>query len=142
MDSTSKILEAIEDPKVAEILSKYLDLVENSPMSAIRLVRAFEQATAVIEKATKEIPECWQKLDDLLLESELRRQQFTGDLAKFRKETIDETAACAGALTTLKTALAGFDDNSLNRANRVIEVAEKLSKLKRDGTLDLLQKLQ
>lgn len=138
----NKVLSAIENPKIAEVLANMADLIEDAPLQAARLVRQFEQATAVVSKAVTDIPECWKKIEDLLLESELRRSQFTEDLRKFRTETIEETRACADALGQLKGALQGIDDSALNKANRVLEVCEKLAKAKKDGTFDLIAKLK
>lgn len=141
MDPQTRLLNAIENPKTAAALEQVLSLMESAPAEAVRLVRSFEQATAVIAKAVEDVPKCWKQLDELLLESELRRSQFTEDLRKFRKETIEETRACAEALGTLKTALQGIDDPAMNKANRVVELCEKLARAKKDGTLEILKSL-
>lgn len=136
-----RLLAAIEDPETARILDGFYQKVQGAPLEAAKLLRTFEQMTQIVAKATTDIPESWAKLDDLMLESEIRKSQFVDDLRKFRKDLLDEVKSAAESIASLKTSLVGIDDNLLNKANRIVELCEKLGKAKKDGSLDILKQL-
>lgn len=137
-----RLLRVIEDEPNAEVLADIWKKIEGAPLEAARMLRSFEQIAAVVQKVVREIPEHWKQLDDLLLESELRKSQFTEDLRKFRKELIDEVRLASDSIGALKTSLSAIDDNHLNKANRIVELCEKLARAKRDGSLDVLKALK
>lgn len=137
-----KILQVIEDESHAKVLANIWQMVEGAPLQAAKVLRGLEQSTEAVTKIAMEIPEAWRRLDDQALEVEVRRQQFIDDLRTFRKDTLVEVTELADAFRGLKTALDSVDeDKVLNKANRLIEVAEKLAKMKRDGTLETIRKL-
>lgn len=137
-----KILQVIEDDGQAKVLANIWQMIEGSPLQAAKILRALEQSSAAVKAIGNEIPEAWQRLDGLCLDAEVKRSQFIEDLRTFRKETLTEMNLIADSLLKLKGTLAAIDeDKVLNKANRVIEIVEKLSKAKKDGSLDVLKKL-
>lgn len=137
-----KILRAIEDEGQAQALANIWQMVEGAPLQAAKVLRGLEQSTEAVAKIANEIPEAWKRLDDQALEVEIRRQQFIEDLRKFRKETILEVTELATAFQSLKASMDAIDeDKVLNKANRIIEMAEKLARMKRDGTFETIKKL-
>ena len=137
-----KILQVAEDEGQSQVLANLWQMIEGSPMKAAGVLRALQQSSDAVTKITQEIPDAWQKLDEQCLEAEVRKAQFIEDLRKFRKETLTELTGIVDAVTQLKRSLDGVNnDDALNKVNRIIEAAEKLSRLKKDGSLDLLKKL-
>lgn len=136
------LLGVIEDEQQAQVLAKFWELLNKTPLEAAKVIRALEQSSDAVKKITTDIPEAWQKLDEQCLEADVRRAQFIEDLRKFRKDTLTELSGVVEAVTQLKASLDMVNsDDVLNKANRIIEVAEKLARLKRDGALDLLKKI-
>jgi hypothetical protein len=137
-----KILHVIEDENHAKVLANVWQMIEGAPLQAAKVLRGLEQSTEAVAKVAAEIPEAWKRLDDQALEVEVRRQQFIEDLRTFRKDTLVEMTAMADAFRGLKSALDSVDeDKVLNKANRLIEVADKLARMKKDGTLETIKHL-
>lgn len=137
-----KMFGVIEDEGQAKILANIWQMIEGAPLQAAKVIRALEQSSQAVQTITQEIPAAWEKLDEQCVEAEVRRAQFIEDLRKFRKESVSELTAVVGAVGDLKKALADLnEDEVLNKANRIIEVADKLGRLKRDGSLEMLKKL-
>lgn len=137
-----KLFGVIEDEKQAQVLAKFWDLLNGAPLQAAKVIRALEQSSDAVQKIATDIPEAWQRLDEQCLEADVRRAQFIEDLRKFRKDTLTELSGVVEAVTQLKASLDTVNsDDVLNKANRIIEVAEKLARLKRDGALELLKKI-
>lgn len=137
-----KILHIIEDENQAQVLANLWQKIQGAPLEAAKIIRALEQSTDAVTKIAVEIPEAWKRLDEQALEVEVRRQQFIEDLRTFRKETLLEVTALADAFRGLKTALDSVDeDKVLNKANRLIELADKLARMKKDGTLETIKHL-
>lgn len=137
-----KIFQAIQDEGQAQALANIWQMVEGAPLQAAKVLRGLEQSTDAVAKIANEIPEAWKRLDDQALEVELKRQQFIDDLRKFRKDTLLEVTELAEAFKALKASMDAVDeDKVLNKANRIIDVAEKLARMKRDGTFEIIKKL-
>lgn len=137
-----KILQVAEDEGQSQVLANLWQMVEGSPMQAARVVRALEQSSDAVKKITSDIPDAWSRLDEQCVEAEVRKAQFIEDLRKFRKDTVVEMTGIIESVAALKKQLDAINDDAvLNKANRLIEVAEKLGRLKKDGSLDLLRKL-
>jgi len=137
-----KLFGVIEDESQAQVLGKLWDLLNGAPLQAAKVIRALEQSSEAVQKITTDIPEAWQRLDEQCVEADVRRAQFIEDLRKFRKDTLTELSGVVEAVTQLRQSLDSVnDDDVMNKANRIIEVAEKLARLKRDGALELLKKI-
>lgn len=136
-----KILHVIDHEPTAEILAKFWELLNKQPLEAAKVVRALEESSIAIGKIGKEIPEAWERLTEQAVDAQIKRSQFLEDLRTFRSETVGEVASLSESLSALKNSLASIDDAAMNKANRVIEMCERLGKIQRDGTLDTLRKL-
>src|SRR6185295_1523754 len=137
-----KLFGVIEDESQAQVLGKLWDLLNGAPLQAAKVIRALEQSSEAVQKITTDIPEALQRLDEQCVEADVRRAQFIEDLRKFRKDTLTELSGVVEAVTQLRQSLDSVnDDDVMNKANRIIEVAEKLARLKRDGALELLKKI-
>jgi hypothetical protein len=142
MTDQEKVFGAIEDPTTAKILSIILDQINGEPLAAARMIRAFQGAFSIINETTEQLPAKWQELEEHLVNCDLKRAQFTQDLRDFRQNTTGELKAAVEDLKVLEQFFAKLDDNEfLNKANRILELCDKLTKAKRDGTLAMLQKL-
>ena len=136
------LLKAIEDPGAAKILAEIWTQIEGEPLMASRMVRAFQSGLAIIREATKEIPAHWKELEEQLTRCDLHRAQFTQDLRDFRNGTTAELAASIKDLGVLEEFFEKLnDDEFMNKANRVLELCDRLTKARRDGTLDWLVKV-
>lgn len=137
-----KLLNAIEDQGTAKVLSEILSQIEGEPLAAARMLRAFQSAGNVITDTLKELPAKWNQLEEELTKADLHRARFVQDLRDFRTLTSGELAA---AVKDLDAVVKFFDkldsDEFLNKANRIIDLCDRLSKAKRDGTLDWIKKL-
>lgn len=137
-----KILQVAEDEGQARILANIWQMIEGAPMQAAKVLRALEQSSEAVSKVAKDIPDAWVRLDEQCLEADVRRAQFIEDLRKFRKDTLTELTLVVEAVGNLKKSLDAINDDAvLNKANRIVEVADKLSRIKKDGSLELLKKL-
>ena len=140
MSDQDKILNAISDPGSAKILAEIWKQIEGEPLAAARMMRAFQGAKSVVTETLKELPEMWKALDEQLTNADLRRAAFTQDLREFRAGTGAELAAAVEDLKKVSEFFSKLDDDEfLNKANRLIDLCEKLQKFKRDGTLDWLK---
>ncbi len=143
MSDQEKILNAIEDPNAARILAEIWRQIEGEPLAAARMIRAFQGAKAVIHETLNELPAMWGKLETELTNADLHRARFTQDLRDFRSSTTGELKAAIDDLKELQAFFAKLDDDAfLNKANRIIELCDKLTKAKRDGTLEWIAKLK
>lgn len=142
MTDEDKVLSAIEDPTAARILAEIWQQINGEPLAAARMMRAFAGAKAVVHDTLKELPAMWSALDAELTNADLRRAAFTQDLRDFRQNTTGELKAAIEDLKALQAFFAKLDDNDfLNKANRILELCDKLTKAKKDGTLAAIQKL-
>lgn len=137
------VFEAISDPTAAKILREIWDNINGEPLAAARMIRAFRQAHAVIDETLKALPAMWKELDSQLVEADLRRAQFTQDLRDFRQNTAGELKAAITDLKQIEDFFAKVNnDDFVNKANRILELCDRLTKAKRDGTLEWISKLK
>ena len=142
MTDQDKVLNAIGDPAMAKILSQILEQIDGEPLAAARMIRAFQGAFSIINETTKALPAAWNELEGHLTNADLKRAQFTQDLRDFRQNTMGELKAAVEDLKVLEAFFAKLDDNEfLNKSNRILELFDKLTKAKRDGTLEWISKL-
>lgn len=142
MTDQDKILEAIADPGAAKVLAEIWRQIEGEPLAAARMMRAFSGAKAVITDTLKELPAMWENLETELTKADLHRARFTQDLREFRSGTGNELALAMEDLKKVSDFFDKIDDDKfLNKANRLIDLCEKLSRFKKDGTLDWLKTL-
>jgi hypothetical protein len=137
-----KILSAIEDEASARILREIWTQIEGEPLAAARMLRAFQSAKSVITDTLKELPEKWNQLEEELTKADLHRARFVQDLRDFRKDTSSELADAMKDVGGLVAFFEKIDeDKFLNKANRVLELCERMSRARRDGTLEVLERL-
>lgn len=135
-----RLLSTIEDPNAARILAEIWKQIEGEPLAAARMIRAFQGAKNIITETLTDLPALWKKLEEELTTADIHRARFTQDLRDFRSGTTSELGAAVKDLKELQEFFMKLDDDKfLNRANRVLDLCDKLSKAKRDGTLDWLQ---
>lgn len=137
-----RLLNAIDDPASAKMLSEIWKQIEGEPLAAARMMRSFSGATQIVKETLKDLPELWKKLEDELTTCDLHRARFTQDLRDFRNGTTSELSDAIKDLKALEDFFVKLDDDAfLNRANRLLDVCDRLTKAKRDGTLVWLTKL-
>lgn len=138
-----KLLNAIQDEGTARVLAEIWKQIEGEPLAAARMIRAFQGAKAIITDTLKELPEKWEKLEVELTKADLHRAQFTQDLRDFRANTSRELADAMVDLQKVSEFFDGIDeDKFLNKANRILDLCDRLAKAKRDGTLDWIKSLK
>ncbi len=137
-----KLLSAIEDPNAARVLMEIWKQIEGEPLAAARMIRAFQGASQIIKETLKDLPELWGKLETELATADLQRARFTQDLRDFRSGTTGELKAAVEDLKQLQEFFSKLDnDDFLNKANRILDLCDKLTKARRDGTLEWIKKL-
>lgn len=137
-----KLLGVIEDEAQANILANVWQMIEGSPLQAAKVIRALEQSHDAVLKITADIPEAWRTLDEQCVEADVRRAQFIEDLRVFRKESVTELTAVMTVVGQLKDVLDQINENDvLNKANRLLELAERFGRARRDGSLDMLKNI-
>lgn len=142
MTDQERILNAIEDPGAAKVLNQIWEQINGEPLQAARMMRAFQSAGSIITDTLKALPAQWEALEQELSRADLHRARFVQDLRDFRVLTSGELAAAVNDLKGLQEFFEKLDhDDFLNRANRILDLCERLSKAKRDGTFDLVKKL-
>lgn len=138
-----KLFDAIQDEGTARVLAEIWKQIEGEPLAAARMIRAFQGAKSIITETLEELPANWNALEKELTKADIHRARFTQDLRDFRANTSKELGE---AMVDLKKVYDFFDsvdcDQFLNKANRVLEVCERLSKAKRDGTLDWIKNMK
>lgn len=136
------LLSLSDDPATAKILTEIWNQINGEPLMAARMMRAFKGALHVIDETLTELPAQWKRLDAEMVNADLRRAEFTNDLRKFRSDTTAELAAATKDIAELDKFFKLMNDDAfLNKANRLLELCEKLNKAKRDGTLDFVKKM-
>lgn len=137
-----KLLSTIEDANAARILMEIWKQIEGEPLAAARMIRAFQGARQIIHETIEDLPKMWADLERELATADINRARFTQDLRDFRTNTTGELKAAVEDLKVLQAFFSKMDDDQfLNKANRIIELCDKLTKAKRDGTLDWIKKL-
>ncbi len=141
-EAQDRILQVIEDPGAAKILDEIWRQIEGEPVQAARLLRAFQGVKAVLKETMEELPAQWEALEQHLTRADLERARVTQDLRDFRASTVKEMAAAVEDLKVMQAFFRDLNEDAfLNKANRLMDLCEKLARAKRDGTLDILKKL-
>lgn len=134
------ILKLTDDEGAAKVLLEIWNQINGEPLAAARMLRAFQGAKSVIDETLKELPAKWEQLEKELTNADLHRARFTQDLIEFRSSSMKEINAAKVDLEALQDFFLELDeDKFLNRANRVLDLCERLSKAKRDGTLEWIK---
>lgn len=142
MTDQERILDAIQDPAAAKILSELWAQIQNEPIAAARMARAFQGAKQILTETLRDLPDLWRQLDDACANADLKRLSFTQDLRDFRAGTTNELKGAVEDLKVLEAFFSKLDDSEfLNKANRILDLCDKLAKAKREGTLDWIKKL-
>lgn len=142
MTDQERILTLIEDPAAAKILCDIWEQIDKEPLAAARMIRAFQGAKQIIAETLNDLPAMWARLERELATADLHRAQFTQDLRDFRNGTTKELNEACTDLKSLQEFFAKLDDDAfLNKANRILELCDRLNKAKRDGTLDWIKKM-
>lgn len=136
------LLSKIDDPKVAKIMSDIWKQIEGEPFTAARLIRSLGAVKAALNETLTDLPEQWEKFEAEMTKADLRRVGFLQDIRDLRAGTLMEMAAALKDLKEVQDFFVKLDDDKfLNKANRLLEICNKLATAKRDGTFDLLKKL-
>lgn len=142
MNEQDIILSAIQDPGAAKVLAEIWCQIEGEPLAAARMLRAFQSANVIITDTLKELPAKWQALEEELTKADLHRARFVQDLRDFRQSTSGELADAIKDVKELSSFFTKLDDDAfLNKANRILDLCDRLAKAKRDGSLENLKKL-
>lgn len=141
-DPQDKLLELIQSEPRAKILWEMWQTLDSAPLQAARIMRTFQEAGKMVDVVLAELPAKFKELETATAKADLAREGFIADIRRFRNESVTETQEALRAVKEIQATLADINaDTFVAKANRVIDVCERLGKAKRDGTFDLLKRL-
>ena len=117
-----KLLDAMNDPQMVDLLYDLWAIVRQTPTRAAEILVQFKDVAGSAKGMVVELQDTIARFDAL--------RQRLPDL----RETAD-------VLRGVNQDLAATDDRALNRLNRIIDAAHKIQELKATGTLEFLKQL-
>ena len=117
------LLSALSDPDSAATLYDCWSLLQRAPSKAADILMQFRDVSQAAKIATVDIQDAVTRFDNL-------------------KPRLEELSQAATLIQAFQRQVAATDEAQvLNRLNRLVELAERVRQLKKDGSFELMRKL-
>ena len=122
-DKQDALLNAMQNEETLNLLYDCWALLQRAPSRAVEILMQFKDVSTAAKIATADIQEALARWDML-------------------KPRIAELSEMAKRVSEFNRQVAATNEDAvLNRLNRIVNVAEKVAELKKEGGLDLIEKL-
>lgn len=122
-DKQDALLNAMQNEETLNLLYDCWTLLQHAPSRAVEILMQFKDVSSAAKVATADIQEALTRWD--ALKPRIKDLQEMADKVKEFNRQVAATN----------------EDTVLNRLNRIVNVAEKIAELKKEGGLDLIEKL-